>query len=45
MSVPLAQPWWDFATAARISFGRGVSRFLPDEALHGGLRDAPHAGS
>lgn len=30
MSVPQAQPWWEFATAARISFGRGVSRFLPD---------------
>lgn len=40
MSVPLAQPWRDFATAARISFGRGVSRFLP-----GVLRDALHAGS
>jgi alcohol dehydrogenase len=32
MSVQAAQPWWEFATAARISFGRGVSRFLPDAA-------------
>jgi alcohol dehydrogenase class IV len=32
MSVSQAQPWWEFATAARISFGRDVSRFLPDAA-------------
>jgi hypothetical protein len=38
--------------AARISFGRDVSRFLPDavgslgaQALYGALRDALHAGS
>jgi alcohol dehydrogenase class IV len=30
MSVPQAQSWWEFATAARITFGRDVSRFLPD---------------
>jgi alcohol dehydrogenase len=32
VSVPQSQPWWSFCTAARIAFGRNVSRFLPEAA-------------
>jgi alcohol dehydrogenase len=37
-SGPGGQAWWSFSTAGRISFGAGVSRFLPEVAADFGRR-------